>query len=277
MPAIFKRARAILGAHPTDAHGLYLLAECQRAFGDVPGAMANAQRAVDLEPRNATYRLEIAAAYAEKAQRASAWSALSAARAAKSEAETALRLDPKHPGALRFLVEYCSAAPGIAGGSKDKAAKYAEQLAAVDAALGWLARAHLAREPARIEECYRKALAQLHWQQKNYTSAEAEARAAAALQPDRIGAYNTLARALADAGRTAELESALAAAERAVPDNLSPYDFAARRTLAAGGDATRATAWLRKYLAQEPEGDAPSAAMAQAQLRLASERLAGHR
>jgi tetratricopeptide (TPR) repeat protein len=288
----FKRANAMLrglvAAQPNDARLQYRLAQCQEAFGDLEGALRSARRAAELDPRSAAYRMMVATALVEKAQRGSGLSALSTARSAKAEAEAALRLDPRSTEALRFLVEYCFEAPGIAGGSKDRAAKLAEQIAAIDPAKGWLARAHLLpprKEPAKAEQDYRKALeadphsyeaaialAQHYWRQKNYGAGETAARAAIQMHPERIAGYEMLARVDADASKIAELEATLAASTAAVPDNLSPYYFAARRLLLAGGDANRAQAWLRKYLSAEPEGDAPSLATAHWQLGLALEK-----
>jgi tetratricopeptide (TPR) repeat protein len=59
------------------------------------------------------------------------------------------------------------------------------------------------------------------------------------------------------------------AARRAVPDDAVPYYRAAERLLAA--DPGRAERYLRVYLAQEPEGNQPSAADAHWKLGLALE------
>jgi tetratricopeptide (TPR) repeat protein len=288
----YKRAAALLtpqvAARPGDAHLLYRLAQCKLVLGDIEGAIETARRAAALDPRSADCRSLVAQALGEKALRGSGLGALSSARAAKSEAEAALRIDPNHLRTLQFLVDYCFQAPRIAGGGKEQAARYAEQIFHLDAAAGWLARARLLpprKEPAKAEEYYRNALqadpnsyearvllAQIHWLQKNYSAAEEDGRAAIRMHSERIDGYNTLARVQADSRRVPDLEATLAAAERAIPDDLSPYFFAARRLLVAGGDPDRAQAWLRKYLASEPEGDAPTKAMAHWQLGLALEK-----
>jgi tetratricopeptide (TPR) repeat protein len=63
----------------------------------------------------------------------------------------------------------------------------------------------------------------------------------------------------------------LAVALREVPDDPVPHYRAAERLLAAGRDPIRAERYLRVYLAQEPEGNQPSASEARWKLGLALE------
>ena len=88
---------------------------------------------------------------------------------------------------------------------------------------------------------------------------EKQAAAALDLNPDRIGAYRLLAYALASQKRLDDAAKVLARAEAAVPDDLSPYVYAARAMLAAGFELPKAEAYLQKYLAdnKEPEPGAP--------------------
>jgi cytochrome c-type biogenesis protein CcmH/NrfG len=60
----YKRARAILEprlqANPNDAEAACLLSGVQEAFQDFEGALKLAQKAVDLEPKNAKYQYQLA-------------------------------------------------------------------------------------------------------------------------------------------------------------------------------------------------------------------------
>src|SRR5262249_50197863 len=96
----------------------------------------------------------------------------------------------------------------------------------------------------------------------NTTAAEVQARDAIKLHADRVDAYAIIGQVYADRGLWNELEAILADAARAVPDDLSPYYCAAERLVATGRDPERAARHLRIYLAQEPEGNAPTAAEA---------------
>ena len=62
--------------------------------------------------------------------------------------------------------------------------------------------------------------------------------------------------------RWGELEAVLSTSERNVPDDLDPYFEAANALLESGVDLKRGEAYLRKYLAQEPEGEEPDVAHA---------------
>jgi hypothetical protein len=54
------------------------------------------------------------------------------------------------------------------------------------------------------------------------------------------------------------LEALLTAADRQVPDDLSPYYRAADVLSSAGRDLERAQQYFRRYLDAEPEGNAPT-------------------
>ena len=79
------------------------------------------------------------------------------------------------------------------------------------------------------------------------------------LDPGRVAAYAVLAALYADRGDWSDLDATLAAALREVPDDAVPHYRAAERLLAAGRDPVRAERYLRVYLAQEPEGNQPTA------------------
>jgi tetratricopeptide (TPR) repeat protein len=77
-----------------------------------------------------------------------------------------------------------------------------------------------------------------------------------------VGGHSVLAATLVEQAKWRELEEALAAAEKAIPDNLGPYFSAASRCLVRGVELPRAEGYLRKYLSQEPEPNMASPARA---------------
>jgi tetratricopeptide (TPR) repeat protein len=107
-------------------------------------------------PGNSSYHELLGRSLGEKASKSSWFSALSLARKAQQEFETAVRLNPKNYGAFQALIEFDCAAPGIAGGGEDKALVKIEQLAAMDDAEGHYAAGNCRR------------------QKKDYPAAEAE-------------------------------------------------------------------------------------------------------
>ncbi|WP_448549560.1 tetratricopeptide repeat protein [Thalassotalea fusca] len=72
------------------------------------------------------------------AQIASIFSKLGYAEDGLKALEQTIALDPKHEKALDVLIGFHLAAPGIAGGDKDAALKYAHQLKALDQKLGYI-------------------------------------------------------------------------------------------------------------------------------------------
>jgi tetratricopeptide (TPR) repeat protein len=107
---------------------------------------------------------------------------------------------------------------------------------------------------------------------KQWAEAEAQARAALALNPRRVAAYAALAGLYAHLERWDDLDRILAEAERAVPDNRSPHYQAGRTLLTDGRDPARAERYFRAYLAAEPEIGAPTRAHAHWRLGLVIEK-----
>jgi tetratricopeptide (TPR) repeat protein len=92
--------------------------------------------------------------------------------------------------------------------------------------------------------------------------AEKEASIAKKIDADRTAPYALLAAVYASAERWADLDAVLADAEKAIPDNLTPYLRASGALLTTGKDLPRAERYARKYLSQEPEPTATSTGVA---------------
>ena len=280
----WKRGRAIVeprfAANPSDAQAACLLSQIRLALGDLEGALKPAQQAVALDDGNSNYHFQLAQVYGEMADRASMFAAASLARKFKNEVDAALARDSKNLDALEALMQYSFQAPGLMGGDKGKAHAIAEKLVQLNPVRGYLAQAELAQEAkdiAKVEEWFLKAvqadpkdyeaqtaLARFYTQpsHRNTEWAEKHAREAVQLDPARAKGYSILAKALALEQRWGELEAVLSTSERNVPDDLAPYFQAADVLLELGVDLKRGETYLRKYLAQEPEGEEPDAAHA---------------
>jgi tetratricopeptide (TPR) repeat protein len=142
--------------NPRDGEVLLLLAKSHFELRQFDAAAANAERAVAVAPTNSIYHEWLGRSFGEKASKSSWFSALSLARKAQQEFETAIRLNPKNYSAFQALIEFDCAAPGIVGGGEDKALLKIEQLAAMDEAEGHYAAGNCRR------------------QKKDYLAAEAE-------------------------------------------------------------------------------------------------------
>ena len=104
--------------------------------------------------------------------------------------------------------------------------------------------------------------------------AETEAKRAVAMDPTRVSAWSTLATVYARTGRWADMDATLKLARAKVPDDRTPQYRAAVAILTgnAAAQLPLAETMLRDYLAQPPEGQAPSHAGAHWRLGLVLEK-----
>jgi tetratricopeptide (TPR) repeat protein len=132
--------------NPSDGETQLLLVKSYFELRQYDNAISSAQRAITISPDNSHYHEWLARSLGEKASKTSWISALSMAKRAQQEFETAVRLDGKNYSALQALIEYDCAAPGIAGGGEDKAQPKIAQLAAMDASEGHYAAGNCRRQ-----------------------------------------------------------------------------------------------------------------------------------
>jgi len=132
--------------NPHNGEVLLLLAKSHFELRQFDAAIASAEKAVALAPENSVYHEWLGRSFGEKASKSSWFSALSLAKKAQQEFETAVRLNQKNYSAFQALIEFDCAAPGIAGGGEDKALPKIEQLAAMDEAEGHYAAGNCRRQ-----------------------------------------------------------------------------------------------------------------------------------
>jgi tetratricopeptide (TPR) repeat protein len=292
----WKRLRALIepraAANPNDAEAQWLLSRTRMAFKNVDGALAPAEKAAALDPKNVEYRWQVAQVVGEMASSASVFKQMGLAKRYKREVEAALALNPKHTPSMTGLMEYYYRAPGIVGGDKTKAEAIPDQIMAISRVDGYLAKARLLSradppQPGQVEQAYvQAALADAgryepHINLANiYASgaaprwdlAEKEALTARKIDADRTAPYSILAAVYATSEKWPELDGILGEAEKKIPDNLSPYLRASGALLAAGKDLARAERYARKYLSQEAEPTASTPAVGHWRLGLILEK-----
>ena len=291
----WKRAKAVLEprvqANPNDAQALYLLSQVKLQYGDLNGALALAEKSAAIEARNPSYRLQVAEAVGELADKTGNWfKKLSYGRRYRREAEAVIALDAKNIPARIGLLEWHMQA-GPIGGNKKVAYSLADEIMRLDPAEGYLAQVRLARLEKKSdspEPLYLKALEAnpksfgIHMTlvnfyfsgpQQKYDLVEKHAREALKLEPGRTGGYGGLAIVFARLKRWQELDAILAQAEKNVPDNFSPLYSAGNILLVDGSDLPRAEKYFRKYLTIEPEPTSPTHADARWRLALVLEKM----
>jgi len=280
----WKRARALVDArfraNPHDALACFLESQIHAAFGDREAPLRLAEQAVALDGSVAKYHRQVAEAVGIAAEHSGALQQLFLARRFKKEIDAALAMDPSDVQALRDLMEFYLVAPGIAGGDNAKARATAVRIAGVNRAQGYSAEARLAQaqgDRSRAEALLRQAadaeprtyklrmaLAEFYLapEHPSFAAAEREAGEALKIDPGRAAAYAALASCYAAGQRWSDLDAVLASAAREVPDDLSPRYRAAETLVEEDRAPDRAAAYLRAYLAAEPEGDEPTLAEA---------------
>jgi tetratricopeptide (TPR) repeat protein len=277
----WKRAKDLAEAsyrtHPQDGRAAYMLSRVRSQFGELDDALKYAQMAVQSDPKNASYHLQLAQAYGDLAEKASMLRQFGLARKCRTEIEAAMAIDPRNPDNLDAQMSYYLEAPGFLGGDKKKALALAEEIGKINPSRGYLAQVTIAVKEngndATIEQLYQKAVEAdprnydalvsmtsyyLQPQRTNLSLAEKYANRALQVDPDRITAYCLLAQTFVKQNRGKEVPALLHKAEGAIPDNLAPYVCAGRAMLQQGTDLDTAEVYLQKYLTQPPEPGWPT-------------------
>ena len=273
----WKEARALLeprvAANPSDAVAAYLLSRVRTAFHDAAGALALAEKSVQLDGSNARYHEQLAMVLGEKAESAGKLQQIGLAKRFKKSADAAVALDPRRFDAQMALMIFHLKAPGIIGGDRKAARAKPDEIAKLDSVRGELARARYAAETKDSVAALAHAMKAVEVGPQDYSArvglasrlfargdgaaAERNAIAARQIDPGRGAAYALLAGIYAKDSRWAELDAVLVQAEANVPGNLLPHYSAARVLLTESREPARAERYLRRYLAVEPEGGAP--------------------
>ena len=281
----WKRVRQIATAriqtNPTDPVGHAWLAKVRITFGENSGAIAEAERAVSLEPRNAAYQGHLAEACAMMADRSTPIRGLFFVRCMKKAIDASRAADPRHIDTMLVEMMFTWKAPSVVGGDRKKAQRIADTIQSISPVWGYLAHARLLQDSGddrttenlllnavKADPSFyraRAALARFYCctaKMRRMADAEKVAREALALDPSAAPGHEILARVLAAGQRWSDLEAALARAESAVPDDLTPYYGAAQSLIETGQDFRRAEKYLNRYLGQPPEGREPTHAEA---------------
>jgi len=157
-----------LGSSYEDADILYFESRLKQSSGQHNEALRLAEAAIKANPRKAAYRLQLASVLSDELTNARFFKKMSLARRVRMQLETARKLEPNNPDCLFGMMLYYERAPGMLGGSKDKAHQLMEQIARMDASKGYLAQAQLARMEGKTGELEGLYLSAVKVDPKNY-------------------------------------------------------------------------------------------------------------
>jgi tetratricopeptide (TPR) repeat protein len=142
-------------ADTSNAEAYSILCRVYYLLDDWELATSNGERAVQLNPRAASYHLWLGRAYGRKAEQANPIMAFVLARRVVREFERAFQLDPGDWPIRRDLAEFYVLAPSIVGGGESKAVRLADAIATSDPTGASLIRSMLAQKKKDWKEVER--------------------------------------------------------------------------------------------------------------------------
>lgn len=214
----------------SDAESLNQLSRAYFAMEQCDEAVRYGERAVSLDPSNATYHLWLGREYGRKAADANPLTAAGLARKTKNEFERAVQLDPANEAARLDLAQYYTEAPAIMGGGLDKAREQATQMQKYDPSLSHLI------------------LARVAVKEKQYGEAETQFRAAILGAKNPADMWLQLAAFYRQQGRLDDMQSAVQSA-MAQPGKPAESYFDAGKELYLGSrNLSAAMQYLQQYL-----------------------------
>ena len=211
---------------------------------DYPAAVASFEKAIALNPKKAEYHYYLGGAYGRQAQSAGMFGGMSLAKKAKAELERAVELDPNYTDARFALIDYYLVAPGIVGGSEEKAIAQANELRKRDALDG------------------HRAWARVYMRQKKTDLARKEFVDAVREQPNSAKAHYFLGRFLFSEKNWSASLHEYEMAVKLDPSWMPSYYRIGEHAADSASNYARGEETLRKYLAYTPAENEPSHANA---------------
>jgi len=233
---------ALLPYGKGDANAAYYLGRAEMELNGADKAADWFELAVKMNPKSAVYYDWLARAYGTQAQHASRFKLPFLASKARNAWETALALDPENLDVRDDLVSYYTQAPGVLGGSKDKAREMASEIKKRNAFRGSMAAANLC---AGL---------------KDTTCVERELRQMVTSYPDSPTVHASLAVFYANQKQFDKAFTVLDQRLRAKPNELLTLYQVGRTAAISGQHLDRGEQALKTYLASPiPErGPAPA-------------------
>jgi len=228
---------ALLKKNPSDDAALHCMGMVYVAMDKPADAIDWFEKAVKANDKSSAHHLWLGNALGEQASHTNKLKLPFLARRIKGEFDKAVDLDPKSWEARHGLIQFYSQAPGVMGGSMDKAKEQAREIGKFDAIRGHL-------EMAALLE-----------RDKDVAGAERELDAVIAASPDSALGYNSLGNFYRRQKRYTDAVSVYEKLLRAKPDAANAH-LLIGWNLKLGGDNDRAEREIKQWLSAPPK-DAP--------------------
>jgi tetratricopeptide (TPR) repeat protein len=168
-------AQALIAKNASDDAALHCMGRIYAAMDKAGDAAGWFEKAIKVNDKVSLHHLWLGNALGDQAQHANKLKLPFLARRVKSEFEKAVELDPKSIDGRHGLIQFYSQAPGVMGGSLDKAKEQAREIEKLNPMRGHLEMAQL-----------------LEGKDKDLVGAEREFTAAMNAAPDSTLGYNNL-------------------------------------------------------------------------------------
>ena len=230
----------MLKANPSDDAAMHCMGRIFVAMNNSGAAVEWFEKAIKVNDKVAVHHLWLGNALGDQAQHANKLKQPFLARRVKSEFERTVELDPASLDGRHGLIQFYSQAPGVMGGSMDKAREQAREIQKLNAMRGHVELAAL-----------------LENKDKDLAGAEREYTASITASPDSAFGYSNLA---AFYRRQKRFNDAVATWDRllkAKPDAVNAHLNAAFNLALSGQGLERGEREVKDWLAAPPKDATP--------------------
>ena len=234
-------AQALVAKNATDDVALHCMGRVYAAMDKSGDAAAWFEKAIKANDKVSAHHLWLGNSLGDQAQHANKLKLPFLARRVKSEFEKAVELDPTSIEGRHGLIQFYSQAPGVMGGSLDKAKEQAREIEKVNPMHGHFEMAQL-----------------LEFKDKDLVGAEREYTAAVNALPDSTFGYNQIGAFYRRQKKYAEGVAVYERLLKARPDAITARLNIAYNLALSGQNLDRGEREVQQWLATPPK-DAPAA------------------
>ena len=227
-----------------NASAFFYLGRIYFKQNDNDKALKSLEQAIQINDRESDYHLWLGHTYGRKAQNAGLFNRLKLAKYSKAAYERAVEIDPSNAQARDGLMEYLLQAPGIAGGSVDKAIEQAEEIKKLDRLRGHMA------------------FVSIYGHEKKYDLQEEELLAVIEKDPESIGLKYQLGYNYVNQEKYEEAFTHFEKMMAVNPQDMNAYYQIGRTAAISGQNLDRGIECLQFYLNHDPTEGTPSHAAA---------------